>query len=119
MNSNFLCNMSCLVLEVGGNLIDASSLAIKAALKSTMMPKLTIEKGDENDFEISLTDDPLDGDLLQVQPALTVTIAKLGYRYVVDPTDEEEAVANANLVVSIKVDLKTKIILQNKSKVNE
>ena len=119
MNSNFLCNMSCLVLEVGGNLIDASSLAIKAALKSTMMPKLTIEKGDENDFEISLTDDPLDGDLLQVQPALAVTIAKLGYRYVVDPTDEEEAVANANLVVSIKVDLKTKIILQNKSKVNE
>jgi len=93
-----------LILEVGGNLIDASSLAIKAALKSTMLPKLTIEKGDENDFEISLTDDPLDGDLLKVQPALTVTIAKLGYRYVVDPTDEEEAVANANLVVSVKED---------------
>jgi len=30
-------------------------------------------------------------------------IAKLGYRYVVDPTDEEEAVANANLIVSVNV----------------
>ena len=61
-------------MEVGGNLIDASSLAIKAALKTTTLPKLTIEKGDENDFEIALTDDPLDGDPLEISPPLTVTI---------------------------------------------
>ena len=76
---------------------------MKAALKTTSLPKLSIEKGDDNDFEIALTDDPLDGDPLEIAPPLTVTIAKLGYRYVVDPTDEEEAVATANLIVSVNV----------------
>ena len=54
-------------------------------------------------FEVSLTDDPLDGTPLEISPPLTVTVAKLGLRYVVDPTDEEETVANAHVIVSVNV----------------
>jgi len=90
-----------LILEVGGNLVDASSIAVKAALRDTRLPLLNIEKGDEDEYDIQVSDDPLDGEELDVHPPLTVTVAKLGHRYIVDPTDEEEAVTLANLIVSV------------------
>ena len=83
--------------------MDASALATKAALATTILPCLSVEKGDEGVFEVSLTDDPLDGTPLEISPPLTVTVAKLGLRYVVDPTDEEETVANAHVIVSVNV----------------
>ena len=83
--------------------MDASALATKAALATTILPCLSVEKGDEGVFEVSLTDDPLDGTPLEISPPLTVTAAKLGLRYVVDPTDEEETVANAHVIVSVNV----------------
>jgi len=53
-----------------------------------------------------VSDDPLDGEELDIHPPLTVTVAKLGHRYIVDPTDEEEAVTLANLIGSVNVSLR-------------
>ena len=98
-----MLNLFLLVLEVGGNLVDASSIAVKAALRDTRLPLLNIEKGDEDEYDIQVSDDPLDGEELDIHPPLTVTVAKLGHRYIVDPTDEEEAVTLASLIVSVNV----------------
>ena len=91
-------------MELGGNLIDVCGIGIYSALQNTILPKLEIESGDNNEVEIMLSDDPLDGvEIDFISPLLTVTIAKLGNRYIIDPSDEEEAVSNVKLCVAIKV----------------
>jgi exosome complex component RRP42 len=93
-----------LVLELGGNLVDVCGIGIYSALKNTILPKIEIEKGDGEEVEIILSDDPLDGielELFNINPILTVTIAKLGNRYICDPSDEEEIVSNVKLCVAI------------------
>ena len=66
-----------LVLELGGNLIDVCGIGIYTALKNTMLPKLEIERGDNNEVEIQLTDDPLDGiEIDFLSPILTCTIGE-------------------------------------------
>merc|ERR1712000_781635 len=50
-----------LVLECGGTLLDASSLAVHSALRTTIFPKVEIEDGDEYEPEVLLIDDPLSG----------------------------------------------------------
>jgi len=91
-----------LVLELGGNLIDVCGIGIYAALKNTTLPRLEIERGDNDEVEIQLTDDPLDGaEIESLSPVLTITIAKLGNRYIIDPSDEEEAVSKVKLSVAM------------------
>jgi len=91
-----------LVLELGGNLIDVCGIGIYTALKNTTLPRLEIERGDNNEVEIQLTDDPLDTvEIDSLSPILTCTIAKLGNRYVIDPSDEEETVSKVKLCVGI------------------
>jgi len=94
-----------MILELGGNLIDVCGIGIYSALQNTILPKLEIESGDNNEVEIMLSDDPLDGEEIDfISPLLTVTIAKLGNRYIIDPSDEEEAVSNVKICVAIKND---------------
>ena len=91
---------------MGGNLVDVCGIGIYSALKNTILPKIEIEKGDGEEVEIILSDDPLDGIELEhfnINPILTVTIAKLGNRYICDPSDEEEIVSNVKLCVAINV----------------
>ena len=91
-------------MELGGNLVDVCGIGIYSALKNAILPKIEIEEGDNNEVEIILSDDPLDGiELDFINPILTVTIAKLGNRYVCDPSDEEEIVSNVKLCVAINV----------------
>ena len=77
-------------------------IGIYAALKNTTLPRLEIERGDNDEVEIQLTDDPLDGAAIEsLSPILTLTIAKLGNRYIIDPSDEEEAVSKVKLSVAM------------------
>lgn len=55
-----------LILEVGGNLFDAVSMAVKAALFSTTIPRVNIATVDGGKPELEITDDPLDGHKLDV-----------------------------------------------------
>jgi len=93
--------IDALILECSGNLLDAISIAVKAALYDTRLPDLTvIGEGAERDIEVS--DDPYDIIPLDVSnvPVL-VTLNKIKNRYVVDATTEEEVCSDAQLLVSI------------------
>lgn len=91
-----------LILEVGGNLFDAVSMAVKAALHSTIVPRIKVTAMDGGQPELELTDDPLDGVRLDVSKSpILVTLCRIGNHCVVDPTPEEEACSTASLVMGV------------------
>ncbi|XP_035680176.1 exosome complex component RRP42-like [Branchiostoma floridae] len=91
-----------LVLECGGNLFDAVSLAVKAALFNTRIPTVVVTADDEGQQEIELSDDPYDVKRLDVDNVpLIVTLSKIGHRHVVDASWEEELCSLARLTVGV------------------
>lgn len=91
-----------LLLECGGNLFDAISIAVKAALFNTRIPRVCVLEDEEGSKDIELSDDPYDCIRLSVEnvPCI-VTLCKIGYRHVVDATLQEEACSLASLLVSV------------------
>uniref|UniRef100_A0A6I8NDX7 Exosome component 7 n=1 Tax=Ornithorhynchus anatinus TaxID=9258 RepID=A0A6I8NDX7_ORNAN len=91
-----------LLLECGGNLFDAISIAVKAALFNTRIPRVQVLEDEEGSKDIELSDDPYDCIRLNVEnvPCI-VTLSKIGYRHVVDATLQEEACSLARLLVSV------------------
>ena len=75
-----------------GNLFDASSLAALAALKDTKFPHYDGEKIDYS----AKTEDSME---IENTP-LSVTVIKIGDKFVVDPSSEEEKVVDARLTVA-------------------
>lgn len=51
--------VDALVLEWGGGMVDTLSLGVRAALQSTLIPKLTVS-GEGDEMEIEISDDPHD-----------------------------------------------------------
>lgn len=91
-----------LILECGGNLIDAVSLAVKAALFNTRVPKVTASIMDGGSIELNLSDDPYDCDRLKIESApVLVTLCKIGEFCLVDPSAEEEECSLGSLVVGV------------------
>ncbi|XP_055686602.1 exosome complex component RRP42 [Lutzomyia longipalpis] len=91
-----------LILECGGNLFDAVSLAVKAALFNTKIPKVSAVQEDGGNVELELSDDIHDCTRLSIERVpLLVTLCKIGDHSVVDPSAEEEECASAQLVVGI------------------
>ncbi|NXN95196.1 EXOS7 protein, partial [Rhinopomastus cyanomelas] len=91
-----------LLLECGGNLFDTISIAVKAALFNTRIPKVRVLEDEEGCKEIELSDDPYDCIRLDVgEVPCIVTLSKIGHRHVVDATLEEEACSLASLLVSV------------------
>ncbi|KAM8885052.1 exosome complex component RRP42 isoform 1-T1 [Synchiropus picturatus] len=91
-----------LLLQCDGNLYDAISIAIKAALFSTKISKVHVSTDEEGGKEIELSDDPYDVVRLNVEnvPCI-VTLCKVGHRHVVDATLQEKACSVASLVISV------------------
>uniref|UniRef100_A0A8C2H4X7 Exosome component 7 n=1 Tax=Cyprinus carpio TaxID=7962 RepID=A0A8C2H4X7_CYPCA len=91
-----------LLLQCDGNLFDAISIAIKAALFNTRIPKVHISEDEEGVKEIELSDDPYDCMRLNVEnvPCI-VTLCKIGHRHVVDATLQEKACSVASLLISV------------------
>jgi len=91
-----------LVLEVGGNLCDAVSIAVKAALASTRVPVVRVTAVDGGEPEIEVDDDPGAFDRLDVSRSpLLVTLSRIGNHCIVDSTPEEEGCSSASLVVAV------------------
>ncbi|XP_032528637.2 exosome complex component RRP42 isoform X1 [Danaus plexippus] len=91
-----------LILECGGNLCDAVSLAVKAALFNTRIPFVKAALLDGGNVDLQLSDDPYDSKLLEVGTApLLVTLCKIGEKCVVDPSAEEESCSVISLVVGV------------------
>lgn len=91
-----------LILQCGGNLFDAIGAAVKAALYSTEIPKVTAATLDGGEADIQVSDDPFDCIRLNVNNyPLLVTLCKIGDNCVVDPTAEEETCGSCNIVLSV------------------
>ncbi|XP_023947388.2 exosome complex component RRP42 isoform X1 [Bicyclus anynana] len=91
-----------LILECGGNLCDAVSLAVKAALFNTRIPFVKAALMDGGNVDLQLSDDPFDSKWLDVGSApLLVTLCRIGEKCVVDPTAEEESCSLVSLIVGV------------------
>jgi len=94
-----------LVLEMGGNLCDAVSLAVKAALASTRLPVVRVTAVDGGEPEIEVDDDPGAFGRLDVTGApLLVTLSRIGNHCIVDSSPEEESCSSTSLVVAVTPD---------------
>ncbi|KAI9298223.1 hypothetical protein K502DRAFT_286886 [Neoconidiobolus thromboides FSU 785] len=102
-NACWCLYIDALVLGISGNLIDAISYAIYAALANTRLPMTVIEDVGDNQFEFEVIDDdnqsiPVPG--WENVPILT-TLSKIGDRYILDSTNMEEHCSDAALHVAI------------------
>ncbi len=83
------------VLDYGGNVLDASTLAAVAALYNAKLPKVVNENG-----EVRVIKEEKGDRVPILFPVVTVTAAKIGKYIVIDPDLEEEAIADAKLSIS-------------------
>jgi len=96
--------LDAMVLDIGGNLLDALSIASYAALSTTKLPYVKVVTGEEEEeTEIEVSDDPYESKpLVGVEKLpITVSLAKIGSGFVVDGTAEEEQCMSACVSVSV------------------
>ncbi len=112
-------DMTC--LNFAGNILDTSIKALTAALKSVMVPNVTVISNDSDEtMEEEESDDKVDKDKVkkieievdpeQRQPLklgpmpLSCTMSVFGDKLLLDPTDEEEVLADASVTVVLNTD---------------
>lgn len=96
--------VDALMLEVGGSLLDALSIGVRAALQSTLVPRLTVT-GEGEEMEIEVSDNPHDSTPVAADGApVVVTLHQLGGRYVVDCALEEELCSGSQLRFAVDRD---------------
>ncbi|KAJ3126028.1 Exosome complex component RRP42 [Nowakowskiella sp. JEL0407] len=89
-----------LVLDFGGNLMDAISIGVCGALINTRMPKAVVEEMDGiKEFDIS------DEETEVIQGAeripFCLTLSKIGSHFIVDATPLEELCTDASLLIAV------------------
>lgn len=94
-----------LLLEVGGNLFDAVSLAVKSALWNTQIPHVKSINIDGNNVELDVSQELYECDKLDIRNApLMVTVCKIGEKCIVDPSATEEQCSVGSIVVAVSGD---------------
>ncbi|PSC67545.1 exosome complex component RRP42 [Micractinium conductrix] len=96
--------LDALLLNIGGNLHDALSVAAKAALADARIPRVDVVPGEdpteEPDYEVD--DDPSTAQRLEAGGLpISVTVSQIGQHCVVDLTAEEELCSSAALQVAV------------------
>ncbi len=89
--------VDCNVMNVDGNLFDATSYAVVAALRTAKMKKYKVE----NDKVVASADEvpvPVE------KTPVSVTLARIGDRLVVDPGSEEEASMDMRITITTDED---------------
>lgn len=84
------------IINDSGNILDASSLAVLAAIKDAKLPKL---EGKNIDYKT-----PTKEKLPLEELPIAVTVYKIGKELIVDPTYEEEKQVDARLTVTTTED---------------
>eukprot|EP01104_Vermistella_antarctica_P009986 TRINITY_DN2633_c0_g1_i1.p1 TRINITY_DN2633_c0_g1~~TRINITY_DN2633_c0_g1_i1.p1 ORF type:complete len:293 (+),score=58.27 TRINITY_DN2633_c0_g1_i1:198-1076(+) len=94
-----------LVLDSGGNLFDAISIASRAALHNTMIPKVTVMPGEGlGQWDIEPSDDPQDVVPFSVEDVpVCITLTKVAGEFIVDSTIDEELCMEARLTVAVNL----------------
>ncbi|KAJ2613458.1 hypothetical protein H4S08_002192 [Coemansia sp. RSA 1365] len=103
----WVLHVDALVLDVKGSIIDTLVWATRAALLSSKRPKVVVESIKDEDGNVHSEFDVVDDaeDQVALEGAenlpLTVTFNQIGKRYVVDASEQEEAVTQARLTVAV------------------
>ena len=97
-NKVWLVGIDICTINDDGNLLDASSLAALAALKTVKFPKYD-EKAEKVNYK-EKTSKKLE---VEKEP-IAITVTKIGGKLIVDPTTEEEKVLDARLTVITEKD---------------
>ncbi|CAG9858161.1 unnamed protein product [Phyllotreta striolata] len=91
-----------LILECGGNLFDAVSIAVKAALWNTRIPFVKNVNIDGNNIDLDVSDDLCLCERLDIENApVMVTVCKIGDKCIVDPNAAEEHCSMGSVVVAV------------------
>lgn len=94
--------VDCLVLDSSGNLFDALAIAVKSALFNTRVPKIEVVELDNGMTEIEVSDDPADFTKLDTSNVpISITMAKVGSKYIVDPSFQEELCMESRITIAI------------------
>lgn len=88
-------SIDMVIMNHDGNLIDAATLGAMVALSNAQMPKIKDDKIVREDYEKPL---PMSF------KSLNVTVCKVGDKFLVDPTREEENIVDTKMVVGVRDD---------------
>lgn len=94
----WVVNVDVLILEFGGNLLDVLFLAVRGALYTTKMPQVNVESF-EGAFEYEIGSEEILTIKGREDIPVSVTFIKVGNRYILDPTLQEELCADASLTI--------------------
>ncbi|KAI1726875.1 3' exoribonuclease family, domain 1 domain-containing protein [Ditylenchus destructor] len=96
-------NVDIVILQFGGNVLDAVSLAVKAALADTEICEVIVRPADEGKIMLDLPDETHTWTFDISSVPLVIGICRIGEQNVIDPTEIEEACASSSLFVSVVV----------------
>lgn len=95
-------HVDALVLDSGGNLLDALSVAVRAALCATVLPRIVVVPGEaDDDDDIEVDEATLTRLKCADDAPVAVTLSCVGGCYLADATSEEEKCATAALTVGV------------------
>ncbi|KAG0356175.1 Exosome complex component RRP42 [Podila minutissima] len=95
--------VDALVLDYGGNLMDAIFMGTRAAIFDTRIPKTEVQDLGDGQFEFEVLDDAEDTDIVdgREEMPICITLNKIGARHIVDASPLEELCTEAKLVVAV------------------
>ncbi|KAF9093530.1 Exosome complex component RRP42 [Mortierella sp. GBA35] len=95
--------VDALVLDYGGNLVDAVFMGTRAAIFDTRIPKTEVQDLGDGNFDFEVLDDVEDTEIVEGREdmPICVTLNKIGARHIVDASPLEELCTEAKLVVAV------------------
>ncbi|OAQ34266.1 ribosomal protein S5 domain 2-like protein [Linnemannia elongata AG-77] len=95
--------VDALVLDYGGNLVDAVFMGTRAAIFDTRIPKTEVQDLGDGNFDFEVLDDAEDTEVVEGREdmPICVTLNKIGARHIVDASPLEELCTEAKLVVAV------------------
>ncbi|PXF41613.1 Exosome complex exonuclease RRP42 [Gracilariopsis chorda] len=100
----WILHIDALVLDSGGNLFGALSLAVRAALRVVILPRVIVIPGEaDDDDEIEVDEEEFKMLERSRDAPIAVTLASQGDRgiYMADCTSEEESCATASITMGV------------------
>eukprot|EP00871_Galdieria_phlegrea_P004413 jgi/Galph1/4973/GphlegSOOS_G3644.1 len=99
----WILQVDILVLDTGGNLLDAVSIATRAALAKTLIPKVHVQEGENGALELEIDDNPSACHKLDVcRVPVFISFCMVGKAFVLDPSLEEETCSEGKVFIAIE-----------------
>ncbi|KAG0354020.1 ribosomal protein S5 domain 2-type protein [Gamsiella multidivaricata] len=95
--------IDALVMDYGGNVMDAIFMGARAAIFDTRIPKTEVQDLGDGQFEFEVLDDAEDTDIVDGREdmPICVTLNKIGARHIVDASPLEELCTEARLAIAV------------------